>query len=168
MSIFRRQTPRVKSWEPQPGNPLPEPVLEDDRDQIDPVVVKNVLMWLNQMKAEYQERFRATGGTPIRITMDRPIPSQEFVPNNRGRKLPAIKTPSRIRIQYNDGLNQCREGGTWGCATVEMILKDKRRAPVIASYHYLAARDEQNRCIVGPLLSVVRKRDIVLATSLPS
>lgn len=142
---------RPLAWEPQPGQPMPLPRLEDDRALFPPEVVKKVIAWLNWRKEEF---VRDRTPTPITITMGQTI----------GRE---GQTKTRLTVKYGKPGDPPEKisFANFTASTVEIVLRNKRRAPITATFHYLAARDELGRAIVGPYLRHEQKRDIVLATA---
>lgn len=142
---------RVLAWEPQPGQPLPLPRLEDDREEFPVEVVKSVLAWLGSRKAEF---VRDPTPTPIHITMGQTI----------GRE---GQTPTRLRVHYGKPGDPAENMhfANFTASTIEVVLRTKKAAPITATFHYLAARDELGRAIVGPYLRHVQKQEIILAAA---
>lgn len=135
----RPGTVAVLQWQPQPGKPLPDPLLEDDREAFPAEVVKNALTWLESKRAEFEKDFKPT---PITLALSRPIES----------RLGPV-TPVKIEAQYGVGEAEKQSLGAaftqFQTCTIEICLRNKKHGPVEASYHYLAAREQgTNRVIV--------------------
>ena len=160
MSQFRKQRPRVKHWRPMPGQSLPDPIIEDDSDLFPPHTVKEIRAWLESIK----DSFRNQPPTPITVTLTRK-------PQRKTIRSTHIYDPMgkiKATVEYALPVPPIRADEFLGVAqfrpcTVEMTLKDWRFGPVIAGYSFLAARDQNNRCIVGPQI----KRDQRAQLSLP-
>ena len=146
---------RVLAWEPQPGKPLPLPRLEDDRHLFPAAVVKDVLDWLDQRYAEFRLLDKPT---PITITMSQPID---------GHKL---RTPARMKVRYGlpGDTGEAVGGFDFSAATIEILLRAKKGAPITAKFHYMAARERDGRAIVGPYLKTIQERapEILVVSSL--
>lgn len=147
--IPRLPTPRPIAWDPQPGKPLPMPVLADDRESFPVEVVKQVLEWLASLKPQ----FDAT-----------PKPTDQII--KIGQTIDGRKkvTPTKIRVMYQAGQSLTLQSHDFSAGTVEMLLRDRKGAPIEATYHYLAARAADGRCIVGPYLRHQQKQAIILAS----
>lgn len=146
----RPGTVAVLQWQPQPGMALPDPLLADDREAFPAQVVRGVLAWLESKRPEFEKDFAPT---PIVLTLSRPVDS----------RLGPV-TPVKIDAQYGVGAPEKQSMGAtfsqFQTCTVEICLKNKKHAPVEASYHYLAAREQgTNRVIVlDRPLHVARKQ----------
>lgn len=135
----RPGTVAVLEWQPQPGMALPNPRLQDDRESFSETVVRGTLQWLESKRAEFEKDFAPT---PIVLSLSRPVES---------RLDPA--TPVKIDAQYGVGTPEKQSLGAtfteFQVCTIEILLKNKKHAPIEASYHYLAARERHtNRIIV--------------------
>jgi len=145
---------RIKAWDPQIGQQLPLPIVEDDREKLPPDTVKLVLQWLEKIKPSFM---KDRTPTPIVISVGSPI-------NARDEK------ESKVKLQVKYG----RAGDppekitclTFTPATYEMLLMDKRpgRPRITAKFHYLVARDEMGRTICGPYLHHKQTALITLAS----
>lgn len=121
-----------------PGQPLPDPVIQDDRERLPVEVVTNVLRWLTATKPAFDNK----PPTPMRI---------ELGPGINARQK-AQKPTAKVVYQTGAGV---REEFQFRHHTVEFLLKDERLG-LVARYRYLAASDEQNRTIVGPQLRILQ------------
>lgn len=138
MNIARRATPRVIGWTPpRPGQPLPDPVLEDDRDQFPVDVVKAALEWMvqNQAKFHYEEP------TPTLVSLQALQPIRGLA-----------QGVHRISIMYGDGTGPKMRQINFQASTLEFTLRDTSKGPISATYRYIGVRDAQGRCIIGPRL----------------
>lgn len=149
MNIARRETPRVVGWTPpRPGQPLPDPVLEDDRAEFPIKVVKAILAWMDQQAPAfcYEEP------TPTLVSL------QEVKPI-RG----LAEGVHRVSIVYGRGEGVTLERYHFTAATLEFTLRDKSKGPISATYRYLGVRDQHGRAIIGPRLGAEQKQGIVLS-----
>lgn len=148
MNIARRQTPRVVGWTPpRLGQPLPDPVFEDDRDEFPDEVVKAVLQWMDQQKPGFD--FHEPTPTLVSIEAVKPI---------RG----LAEGVHRVSIVYGRGEGVKLEQFNFTASTLEFTLRDKSKGPISATYRYLAVRDQRGRAIIGPRLGAEQKQGIVL------
>lgn len=126
---------RVVDWNPQPGQPIPAPVIEDDSARYPAELVKDVRAWLEREKPGFSAR--RPSNTLLRMVRD--------VPGG----------PIRWEITYGISMD-CMAAGTCGAfrpTTVEFV-----HAELGLRYRYLAAVTERNgwpRFIVGPCLGVL-------------
>lgn len=157
-TIGRGRRPDCKDWQPVPGQPLPEPVVVDDRDLYQPEVVKNVL----EMLRRERPRFHHLEPTPILISMSRSPAALEaaekakqWLPHGFFHVPPADKAT----VDYAPGERIVAHefGVDWKPCTVEMNLTNRKHGIISASYRYLAAKNSAGHCIVGPLLGIVRR-----------
>ncbi len=134
----RPGTVAVLQWQPQPGMALPDPLLADDREVFPAQVVRGVLAWLESKRPEFEKDFAPT---PIVLTLSRPVES----------RLGPV-TPVKIDTQYGVGTPEKQSMGAtfsqFQTCTVEICLKNKKHAPVEASYHYLAAREQGTNRVI--------------------
>jgi hypothetical protein len=148
MNIARRQTPRVVGWTPpRPGQPLPDPVFEDDRDEFPSEVVTAILQWMEQQKPAFN--FHEPTPTLVSIEAVKPI---------RG----LAEGVHRVSVVYGRGEGVKLEQYHFTAATLEFTLRDKSKGPISATYRYLAVRDQAGRAIIGPRLGAEQKQGIVL------
>lgn len=148
MNIARRATPRVVGWTPpRPGQPLPDPVLEDDRAEFPVEVVKAVLAWMDQQAPAFC--FEEPTPTVVSLQEVKPI---------RG----LAEGVHRVSIVYGRGEGVTLERYNFTAATLEFTLRDKSKGPISATYRYLAVRDQAGRAIIGPRLGAEQKQEIVL------
>lgn len=148
MNIARRETPRVVGWTPpRPGEPLPDPVLEDDRAEFPVEVVKAILAWMDQQAPAfcYEEP------TPTLVSL------QEVKPI-RG----LAEGVHRVSIVYGRGEGVKLERYEFSAATLEFTLRAQSKGPISATYRYLGVRDQQGRAIIGPRLGAEQRQGIVL------
>jgi hypothetical protein len=148
MSIAKRIGPRVVEWNPQPGRGLPLPRLADDRETFPDGVVKAVLQWLESVRLAFHRK----GPTDQLIQIENGIPKEGSV-------------STKIRVVFQSGIQTVELNSEFSAGTFEIVLRDKRGAPVDVAYQYLGARCADGRCIVGPLLEVAPKRTIQVVTS---
>ncbi|MBK8200313.1 MAG: hypothetical protein IPK75_18355 [Acidobacteria bacterium] len=149
MNIARRETPRVVGWTPpRPGNPLPDPVLEDDRAEFPVEVVKAILQWMDQQAPA----FCFEEPTPTLVTL------QEVKPI-RG----LAEGVHRVSIVYGRGEGVRLEQFDFTAATLEFTLRAKDKGPISATYRYLGVRDQHGRAIIGPRLGAAQTQAIVLS-----
>jgi len=126
---------RVTDWRPQPGQPVPAPVIADDAARYPAELVKDVRAWLEREKPGFSAR--RPSNTLLRMVRD--------VPGG----------PIRWEITYGISMD-CMAAGTCGAfrpSTVEFVNAD-----LGLRYRYLAAVTERNgwpRFIVGPCLGVL-------------
>lgn len=126
---------KVVDWTPQPGQPIPAPVIEDDSARYPAELVKDVRAWLEREKPGFSAR--RPSNTLLRMVRD--------VPGG----------PIRLEITYGISMD-CMAAGTCGAfrpTTVEFV-----HAELGLRYRYLAAVTERNgwpRFIVGPCLGVL-------------
>jgi len=154
----RRRRPDCIEWQPAPGQPLPEPVIIDDRDLYSPAVVKNVLQFLDRERP----RFHYLEPTPILITMQRSTAAIEAAERSRqffGHGFFHVPPADKTQVDYAPGEKIiARETGVdWKPCTVEMNLTNRKHGLISASYRYLAAKNAVGHCIVGPMLGIVRR-----------
>lgn len=148
MSIARRQTPRVVGWTPpRAGQPLPDPVLEDDRAEFPDEVVKAILAWMDQQAPAFS--FHEPTPTLVSLEAVKPI---------RG----LAEGVHRVSIVYGRGEGVKVEQFNFTAATLEFTLRDQRKGPISATYRYLGVRDQHGRAIIGPRLGEEQKQGIVL------
>jgi len=151
MNIARRETPRVVGWTPpRPGNPLPDPVLEDDRAEFPVGVVKAVLAWMEQQAPGFC--FEEPTPTLVSLQEVKPI---------RG----LAEGVHRVSIVYGRGEGVAVEHFHFTAATLEFTLRDQRKGPISATYRYLGVRDQHGRAIIGPRLGAEQKQAIVLSVN---
>ena len=149
MNIARRATPRVVGWTPpRPGQPLPDPVLEDDRAEFPVEVVKAVLAWMDQQAPAFC--FEEPTPTVVSLQEVKPI---------RG----LAEGVHRVSIVYGRGEGVTLERYNFTAATLEFTLRDKSKGPISATYRYLGVRDQAGRAIIGPRLGAEQKQGIVLS-----
>ena len=154
----RRRTPDCIAWQPAPGQPLPDPVISDDRDLYPAEVVKNVLTFLERERP----RFHHLEPTPIIINMARSTEAIEAAERSRqffGHGFFHVPPPDRAIVDYAPGEKAIAKerGHNWKPCTVELNLQNRKHGLIRASYRYLAAKNEQGHCIVGPMLGIVRR-----------
>jgi hypothetical protein len=146
---------KVRRWDAQLGKPLPMPLLEDDRQYLPAETVKEVSAWLESRKPEFE---KDPTPTPIILTMSAPI---------NARTDARSQPPVRLTVRYGkpgDPPEKMRYG-LFTAQTIEVILRPENKPKLIlAKYHYLAARDEKGRCIVGPHLRTNQQRLVTLAS----
>lgn len=126
---------RVIHWQPQPGQPIPAPVIVDDASHFPAELVKDVRAWLEREKSGFSAR--RPSNTLLRMVRD--------VPGG----------PIRWEITYGISMDCMAAGtcGAWRPTTVEFVHAD-----LGLRYRYLAAVTERNgwpRFIVGPCLGVL-------------
>lgn len=149
MNIARRTTPRVVGWTPpRPGQPLPDPVLEDDRAEFPDEVVKAILGWMNQQAPAFC--FHEPTPTLVSLQEVKPI---------RG----LAEGVHRVSIVYGRGEGVKLEQFNFTASTLEFTLRDKSKGPISATYRYLGVRDQHGRAIIGPRLGAEQKQGIVLS-----
>lgn len=150
----RRLRPDVKHWQPMPGQPLPMPVLVDDRDKHEPETVKNVLAMLERERP----RFSHHEPTPITLQIER-TPAEKRLSKRSGR---TIHPGSRVIVNYSPGERLLIKEGisNWKPVTVEMNLRNTKYGKIEASFRYLAARNPEGDVIVGPFLGVIQKCEL--------
>ncbi len=155
----RKLTPKVKHWNITPGQPVPLPTIEDDRSEFKVDVVKDVLAWLESIKPGVKKP------TPITINLSR-VPAGNFqqVLKRFGKAYQALFGPTgeiisgqaddliKSQIDYGSAAEIIVQGIRFRAQTVEMPLEDAGLKRITFTFHYLAARDDQNRIIVGPFL----------------
>lgn len=158
MNIARRRRPDCIAWQPAPGQPLPNPVIVDDRDLYPAETVKDVLSFLTRERP----RFHHLEPTPILISMSRsPIAlesaerSKQFYGHGFFHVPPADKTI--VNYAPGEKVSALEAGINWKPCTVELNLRNTRYGLISASYRYLAAKNAEGHCIVGPLLGIVRR-----------
>lgn len=142
---------RIRAWDPEPGKPLPMPIVEDDRATLPIGVVKHALAWLEQRKPEF---LKDREPTPVLITMGQPID---------GRKK---STNLKLHVRYGKAGDPPEKIGEamFTAATYEMLLRSRKRGLIQAKYTYLVARDQQGRTICGPYLHNKQTALITLAS----
>ena len=155
---MRRRRPDVIEWQPAPGQPLPDPVIADDRDLYPPPVVKNVLAMLERERP----RFHHMEPTSTIIQLYRPTQELEAIERAKnffGHGFFHVPPAGRAHVDYAPGelIVAHEEGCDWKPCTVELNLQNRRHGLVKASYRYLAAKNELGDCIVGPMLGVIRR-----------
>lgn len=154
---MRRRRPDCL-WQPKPGEPLPEPVVIDDRDLYPAEVVKNVLSFLDRERP----RFHHLEPTPIVINMARSMRAMdaaERAKNFFGHGFFHVPPADKTIVNYapGDKVSALEAGVDWKACTVELNLKNTTYGLITASYRYLAAKNSQGHCIVGPMLGIVRR-----------
>lgn len=148
MNIARRETPRVVGWTPpRPGQPLPDPVLEDDRAEFPVEVVKAVLAWMDQQAPAFS--FEEPTPTLVSLQEVKPI---------RG----LAEGVHRVSIVYGRGEGVHLEQYNFTASTLEFTLRDRTKGPISATYRYLGVRDQAGRAIIGPRLGAEQRQGIVL------
>ena len=151
MNIAKRQTPRVLGGTPpRPGQPLPDPVLEDDRAEFAPGIVKAVLAWMDQIK----DKFHYEEPTPTLVSLQAVTPIRGLA-----------QGVHRCSIVYGNGDGVRLGQIDFAASTLEFFLRDQRKGPITATYRYLGARDPQGRCIIGPMLGAKQTQRVVLAVN---
>lgn len=151
MNIARRITPRVVGWTaPRPGQPLPDPVLEDDRGEFPVEVVKAVLAWMDQQAPAFC--FEEPTPTLVSLQEVKPI---------RG----LAEGVHRVSIVYGRGEGVKLEQFNFTASTLEFTLRDQRKGPISATYRYLGVRDQHGRAIIGPRLGAEQTQAIVLSVN---
>lgn len=149
MDIARRTTPRVVGWTPpRPGQPLPDPVLEDDREQFPAGVVNAILAWMEQQAPAFS--FHEPTPTLVSLEAVKPI---------RG----LAEGVHRVSIVYGRGEGVKLEQFNFTASTLEFTLRDKSKGPISATYRYLGVRDQHGRAIIGPRLGAEQKQTIALS-----
>lgn len=149
MNIAQRQTPRVLGWTPpRPGQPLPDPVLEDDRAEFPPAIVKAVLQWMDQIK----DKFHYEEPTPTLVSLQAVTPIKGLA-----------QGVHRVSIVYGNGEGVKLGQIEFTASTLEFFLRDQRKGPISATYRYLGVRDGSGRCIIGPMLGAKPTGRIELA-----
>lgn len=154
----RRRRPDVIDWQPSPGNPLPDPVILDDREFYPPAVVKNVLAMLNRERP----RFHYMEPSHTLIQLYRSGEQLEAIGKAKhfyGHGFLHVPPAQLARVDHAVGetIIAHEEGANWKPCTVELNLQNRRYGLIKASYRYLAAKNEAGDCIVGPKLGVLRR-----------
>lgn len=128
----------VLEWRPQPGQVLPDPRIKDDSESFPPHVVKAVRAWL--------------ASTAAAFGFDKP--TDTIILGREG-----------IEYCVGDGITE--EVIRFRHCTIEIVLRDKKHAPITARYRYLAARamPDQQRVIVGPCLGLAQDQRIEIASA---
>lgn len=131
----RKQTPRVRSWHFEPGKPIPMPDVEDDREKFKPSTVKSVLAWLESKEPEFHDM----PPTPIQLNLSK-----------------TARDPNMLSIDqlmnYGVGAAERMEHLYFRTSTCEVLLRQKSDRKILFGFHFLCARDQSNRVIVGPFL----------------
>lgn len=156
--MMRRRRPDVTEWQPAPGQPLPDPVIADDRDLYPVEVVKNVLSMLDRERP----RFHFMEPTHQLIELYRSDAQLEAIERAKhfyGHGFFHVPPAQLARVDHAPGemVIAHEEGHDWKPCTVELNLQNRRHGLIKASYRYLAAKNEAGDCIVGPLLGVLRR-----------
>lgn len=143
---------RVLKWEPQPGKPIPLPLIADDRALFPVETVKAVLAWLEQRRPEFEKDHTPT---PIVITMGQTIDAHKA----------GIQTRSKLRVRYGKIGDPPERIATvdFIASTYEMLLRSRKRQ-IEAKYTFLVARDPAGRVICGPRLREKQTALILLAS----
>lgn len=155
------QGPRIVGWETIPGDPVPLPVVVDDRREFPAAIVREVLEWLEATKATVKS-------DPINITF-----KSSVLAGMTGKGLGIDKIKAQIESSWRKQFNpldplagvprQIREQVVCEVSkgTTQKILScDFRRAvatltmhdPIVYHFRYLVAVDAHKRVIVGPLI----------------
>jgi len=129
---------RVLAWQPEPGQPLPIPLLADDSDQFPIEAVKQVRAWLAQSAPEFHD----APPTATVVTLSRPAPGVR-----------------KADVQYSVG-EGVRETLLFRHSTMEILLKNSKYGTITAKFRYLVARDESNRVILGPMLRAIQEERV--------
>ena len=133
---------KVLSWAPRPGEPLPDPVIEDDSELIakahGSAIVVQVREWLR----------REAQGLCLQEPTDTVIQLARAVPND--------PLPTAAKIVYGPDQPTTREALEWRVSTAEVILRSKDKQ-ITACYRLVVARDQTDRVIAGPMLGVIQR-----------
>lgn len=133
---------KVLYWRPAIGKPLPDPIIQDDSDEIAHTegssTVIRVREWL---------RREAPG-------LDLHKPTDTVV--QLARVSPDDKVPTAAAVVYGPDQPTVRERLEWRLSTAEMILRSKDKQ-ITAKYRYAVARDQFGRVIVGPMLGELQE-----------
>jgi hypothetical protein len=143
---------RVLKWEPQPGKPIPLPLIADDRALFPVDVVKGVSAWLLKRRPEFE---KDQTPTPIVISVGETIDGHKA----------GIQTRSKLRVRYGKIGDPPERIGIvdFVASTYEMLLRSRKRQ-IEAKYTYLVARDAAGRIICGPRLREKQTALILLAS----
>lgn len=123
---------RVTAWQPVPGQPLPEPLLEDDSNSFPVEIVTRVRDWLGSDQLRpYDREFHPTSQTIGASTFPRFKVRSTHTPN-----------PAQGFFEFERG-------------TAEVLLRDKQRQIIVAKFHYHEARCiGTGKSILGPRINV--------------
>lgn len=136
---------RVLDWNPQPGQPLPAPVIKDDADTFNVEQVKDIRAWLESVAPGYDPR----------------KPSMTFVKLYR----PEPGGPIAAKTTYGYGNPTERAAGVSVRTCTVGFNCENRDGTIKAQYRYLCAVEDGHslvgglpvrpRFILGPCLGVV-------------
>lgn len=134
---------KVLSWNPQPGKPLPDPLIADDSDEVattdGSATVVNVRAWMQ----------REAAGLNLHRPTDTII--------QLARLNPEDKIPTAAQVIYGPDQPIVKERLTWRLSTAEIILRSRDRA-IVAKYRMAVARDQFDRTILGPMLGELQEQ----------
>lgn len=187
MSSFRRAVPRVAAWHTPPGALIPEPrVIVDSASEFPAAVVREVREYLRAIRNE--PRFRKptpmlisnVGITPsVDAVMKRiagrlpgdieaevrrllkarlPVPIEERLKSLKDSTvLSVMKTAACCSVIYGQPDRRIKDN--WVPCTIQLLLKDKKHSPILATYDYMAARlnADPKYVIVGERLRTEQK-----------
>lgn len=139
---------QVLKWNMVPGLDLPLPELKDDSDKFPPRLVVDVRAWIKQRQAQLAKQLETTGPTAQTIHLARtmlPMPQGGMGMPGTTFDMPydvlAPSKPGEINFEYG---------------TFEVLLRDTKRAMIIAKFEYAGARQiGTTNVIIGDLLQTI-------------
>lgn len=135
---------RVVGWQPQPGQPLPLPIIEDDRASLPTYLVKQAADYLAAERVKWLHRHR---------------PADQVLSLSGIDSRAVDNSGSWSEVHFHDNGTVRQEAMRYGAySSVELepgtaAIPLKSKGILLGTYHFLIARDSRNGLtICGDLL----------------